>query len=155
LIRDWLRYPELVFLDRFDLVVPTLFAAGLLALGHFLGPAFHTSGLRLLTWGFFISTVLLYHSTFTINSLAHRFGRRRFETKDDSRNNFWLALLTLGEGWHNNHHFYSHSVRQGFRWWEIDITYYVLKSFSHLGLIRDMKQPPSHLLVAGAGVAES
>ena len=81
----------------------------------------------MLVWGFFVSTVVLYHATFTINSLAHRFGTRRYATRDDSRNNCWLALLTFGEGWHNNHHHYPASARQGFYWWEIDLTYYGLR----------------------------
>ena len=89
----------------------------------------------MLVWGFFVSTVVLFHATVTINSLAHRFGSRRFETRDDSRNNLWLALLTFGEGWHNNHHFFPGSVRQGFRWWEVDLTYYGLRLLAALGLV--------------------
>ena len=92
-----------------------------------------TSGGQLLVWGFFVSTVVLFHATVTINSLAHRFGTRRFATRDDSRNNLWLALLTFGEGWHNNHHFFPGSARQGFRWWEIDLTYYGLRLLAVLG----------------------
>ncbi|MFC1778529.1 fatty acid desaturase, partial [Pseudomonadota bacterium] len=101
-----------------------------------------TNGPQLLIWGFFISTVFLYHATFTINSLAHRWGRRRYKTRDDSRNNFWLALLTLGEGWHNNHHHYPLSARQGFYWWEIDVTWYFLKFLSSIGLVWDLKPVP-------------
>ena len=96
----------------------------------------------MLVWGFFVSTVLLYHGTFTINSLAHRWGKRRYATADNSRNNFWLALLTLGEGWHNNHHHYPVSVKQGFYWWEIDMTYYSLRFMAMLGLVWDLKPVP-------------
>ena len=93
----------------------------------------------MLIWGFFISTVLCWHATYTINSLSHLFGRQRYRTGDTSRNNWFLALLTLGEGWHNNHHYYPSAARQGFYWWEYDITYYLLKLMSWLGLIWDLK----------------
>jgi stearoyl-CoA desaturase (delta-9 desaturase) len=100
----------------------------------------------MLVWGFFVSTVLLYHGTYTINSLAHRFGRRRFATRDSSRNNFWLSLVTLGEGWHNNHHHYPATARQGFYWWELDPTWYALIALSWTGLIRDLRPVPSAVL---------
>ncbi len=100
----------------------------------------------MLVWGFVISTVICYHATYTINSLAHRWGSRRFETGDDSRNNLWLALLTLGEGWHNNHHHYPAAARQGFYWWEIDLTYYGLVVLKWCGLIWDLKPVPEHAL---------
>ena len=138
-------YPELRYLDRFHQVTPILLAVLLFILGRFLqqyAPQLGTNGLQMLIWGFFISTTLLYHSTFTINSLAHVFGSRRFDTKDDSRNNFFLALITLGEGWHNNHHYYPASARQGFYWWEIDITLYLLKILSWVGIVWDLKSPP-------------
>jgi stearoyl-CoA desaturase (delta-9 desaturase) len=95
--------------------------------------------------GFFLSTVLVYHATFCINSLAHVHGRTRYVTGDDSRNNWLLALFTMGEGWHNNHHAYQSSVRQGFRWWEIDATFYILKALSWLGLVWDLKTPPKEV----------
>jgi stearoyl-CoA desaturase (delta-9 desaturase) len=98
--------------------------------------------LLLFVWGFFISTVFLLHATFCINSLAHVLGKKRFATKDDSRNNLFLALLTLGEGWHNNHHRYAFSARQGFLWWEIDVSYYLLKMLSWTGLIWDLRPVP-------------
>jgi len=119
---------------------------GLGAMLEYLWPALHTSGAQMLIWGFFISTVVLLHGTFTINSLAHTFGRRRYETGDDSRNSMTLALLTLGEGWHNNHHHYPAAARQGFFWWEIDITYYVLKAFEAVGIIWDLRPVPEHVL---------
>ena len=100
----------------------------------------------MLIWGFFISTVVLAHGTFTINSLAHVFGRRRYETNDDSRNSFTLAMVTLGEGWHNNHHHYPAAARNGFFWWEIDITYYALKVLEYCGIIWDLRKVPAELL---------
>ncbi len=139
-IPDLARYPELRWLDRFDVLVPV-------RTGH--RPVSRSRGrpAELLVWGFFISTVVLFHATVTINSLAHRFGSRRFETRDDSRNNLWLALLTFGEGWHNNHHFCPGSVRQGFRWWEVDLTYYGLRLLQLLGLVHALKPVPSHVML--------
>lgn len=148
-VPDLARYPELRWLDRFDVTVPLAMAVGLYALGEILervAPGLGTSGPQLLVWGFFISTVVLFHATVTINSLAHRFGSRRFDTADDSRNNLWLALLTFGEGWHNNHHFYAGSARQGFRWWEIDLTWYGLRLLAALGLVHDLKPVPAWVL---------
>ena len=146
-----LQYPELRFLDRYDALVPLLFALTLYgareALAHF-APALQTSGWQMVVWGFCLSTVVLYHATFTINSLTHRFGRRRYATRDDSRNNLWLALLTFGEGWHNNHHHFPGSVRQGFFWWEIDMTYYGLRLLAALGIIWDLKEVPAAMLHA-------
>ncbi len=96
--------------------------------------------------GFCWSTVALWHATFSINSLAHLYGRRRYVTGDHSRNNWVLALLTLGEGWHNNHHAYPASARQGFRWWEYDATYYVLCALSWVGLVWDLHLPPQAVI---------
>lgn len=152
---DWSRipdlagYPELRWLDRYDTAVPVLLAAALYAFGEGLerfAPGLDTNGPQLLVWGFFVSTVVLFHATVTINSLAHRFGRRRFDTRDDSRNNLWLALLTFGEGWHNNHHFFPGTARQGFRWWEIDLTWYGLRLLALFGLVRDLKPVPAWVL---------
>jgi len=148
-IPDLARFPELRWLDRFDLVIPVVYAAGMFALGALLNrlaPGLGTSGAQMLVWGYFISTVVLIHVTLTINSLAHRFGSRRFDTPDRSRNNPWLALLTLGEGWHNNHHHFPGSARQGFYWWELDISFLVLKAMSWVGLVRDLKPVPGGLL---------
>ena len=148
-VPDLARFPELRWLDRYDVAVPAAMAVGLYALGALLerfAPTLGTSGLQLVVWGFFVSTVVLFHATVTINSLSHRFGRRRFPTRDDSRNNWWLALLTFGEGWHNNHHFYSSSARQGFRWWEIDLTWYGLRMLQAFGLVRDLKPVPAWVL---------
>jgi stearoyl-CoA desaturase (delta-9 desaturase) len=150
-VRDLLRYPELRWLDRFDILVPFVLAVGLLVLGKVLEarwPSLGTSGGQMLVWGFFISTVACYHGTYTINSLCHVWGRRRYKTDDDSRNNLLLAIITLGEGWHNNHHRYPMSARQGFYWWEIDLTYYGLRLLAALGLIRDLKPVPAAIRAA-------
>ena len=136
LIADFMVYPELRFLNRFYLLPPVLLALTVLLLG----------GWSALITGFFLSTVLLFHGTYTINSLAHVFGRRRYVTTDTSRNSLILALVTLGEGWHNNHHYYRSSSRQGFFWWEIDITYYGLNMLRWIGMVKDLRQPPQALL---------
>ena len=144
-IKDLARFPELVFLNRFDMLLPLCFAIFTYGLGAVLGrvwPASGTSGAQMLVWGFFISTIVLLHATLCINSLAHTFGRRRYATDDDSRNSLALALVTLGEGWHNNHHHCMTAARQGFYWWEIDVTYYVLKALSWTGLIWDLRGVP-------------
>jgi len=145
-VKDLLKYPELRLLDRFDVAVPAALGAGVFLLGVVLrhvAPALGTSGWQMLVWGFFMSTVAVYHGTYTINSLSHVFGRQRYRTGDQSRNNPWLALITLGEGWHNNHHHYPASVRQGFYWWELDITFYLLKLLSYSGLIWDLRPVPA------------
>ena len=151
-IKDLAKFPELVFLNRFDMVVPILFAGGLYGLGALLQHQFgvNTSGGQLFVWGFFVSTVFLLHGTLMINSLAHVFGNRRFETGDQSRNSLLLAFITLGEGWHNNHHRFMNSVRQGFYWWEIDITFYILKLFSWLGIIWDLRPVPAQIYAEAA-----
>jgi len=131
-IADFARYPELVWLDRLPYLPPAVL--GLLI--------WLVAGWPGLVVGFCWSTVLVWHATFAINSLAHVVGRQRYVTGDDSRNNWWLAILTLGEGWHNNHHAFQSSVRQGFRWWEYDPTFYVLKLLSWLGVIWDLQRPP-------------
>ena len=151
LVADLARYPELRFLDRYDALVPLLLALSLYAAGEWCAvyvPALATSGAQLVVWGFCISTVVLYQATFTINSLAHRFGWRRYATRDGSRNNLWLALLTFGEGWHNNHHHFPGAARQGFYWWEIDLTYCGLRLLEALGIIRDLRVVPPRLLGA-------
>ena len=151
-VKDWVKFPELVWLDRFDKVVPILLSVALFALGEMLArtsPHLGTSGAQLVIWGFFISTVVLFHGTCTINSLSHLFGWRRYDTKDTSRNNPILAIITLGEGWHNNHHHYPISTRQGFFWWEYDITYYLLVVMSWLGIIKDLRPVPEQVRRSG------
>lgn len=135
-IKDFAAYPELRWLNRYFLVPPVLMAVGLVLIG----------GWSAFVWGFLVSTTLLWHGTFCVNSLAHLFGRRRYATSDDSRNSFLIALITLGEGWHNNHHHYQRSERQGFFWWELDVTHVVLTGLSWLGLVSDLHGPPAHVL---------
>jgi stearoyl-CoA desaturase (Delta-9 desaturase) len=128
-IPDFARYPELLWLNRFHWVPAVVFALAVLLAG----------GWDAFFWGFALSTVVLYHGTFTINSLCHLIGSKRFATGDESRNNFVLALITMGEGWHNNHHYSPGACRQGLRWWEIDVTYYILVILSWLGIARDLR----------------
>lgn len=147
LIPDFAKYPELRWLDKFDLVPPLLLAFALYGFGEllaFCGAA--TTGLQMLIWGMFVSTVAVYHVTYLVNSATHIIGRRRYQTKDDSKNSMIVALLTFGEGWHNNHHYYPNSVRQGFFWWEIDITWYVLKMMAGLGLVWELRPVPQRIL---------
>jgi len=143
-IRDFEKYPELVWLNKYHLIPTIVLGVAVLAL-------FGWSGLLI---GFFLSQVLSWHSTYFINSLCHVWGSRRFDTGDTSRNNLWLALLTLGEGWHNNHHHYMNSCRQGFYWWEVDVTYYVLKALSWVGLVWKIKEPPARVLEEGRRLDE-
>jgi stearoyl-CoA desaturase (Delta-9 desaturase) len=135
-VADLACYPELMWLHRFELVPAVALGALCLLIGGWSG----------LIVGFFWSTVLVYHATFCINSLAHVRGSKRYVTGDDSRNNLLLAIFTMGEGWHNNHHACQRSVRQGFRWWEIDPTFYILKAAARLGLVWDLKAPPAELV---------
>jgi stearoyl-CoA desaturase (delta-9 desaturase) len=135
-VKDLARFPELRWLNTYYYVPAVAMAVGLFLAG----------GWWALYWGFFVSTTLLWHGTFTINSLTHVFGSRRYATTDNSKNNLWLALITLGEGWHNNHHYYQRATNQGFFWWEIDVTFYVLKVLSWVGLVWDLHTPPKHVL---------
>ncbi|MBA5868726.1 MAG: acyl-CoA desaturase [Nitrospira sp. CR2.1] len=147
-IGDFAKFPELRFLDRFDTLVPTICGFGMFGLGNLLetyAPGLDTNGPQMLIWGFFVSTVALLHGTCTINSLSHVYGSQRYKTGDDSKNNFILAMITLGEGWHNNHHYYAASTRQGFYWWEIDITYYMLRAMQAVGLVWDIREVPVHV----------
>ena len=144
-IKDFSSYPELRWIDKYEFIPPITLAAITLIVGLAIEkyfPAWEVTASQIVVWGFFVSTIILYHATYTINSLAHKFGTRRFQTTDESRNNIFLALLTLGEGWHNNHHFYSGCARQGFAWWELDISYYLLKIMSYFGLVWDLKPIP-------------
>jgi len=135
-IKDFAKYPELRWIDKYYLVPPTVLGVA----------CFVAGGWSALVVGFFLSTVLTYHGTFVINSLAHVFGRRRYATTDTSRNSLLLALITLGEGWHNNHHHYQSTANQGFFWWEIDISYYALRALNLVGLVHDLRTPPRHIL---------
>jgi stearoyl-CoA desaturase (delta-9 desaturase) len=145
-VGDLARYRELVWLDNWNLV--PVFSLALLLLLFF--------GWRGVVWGFCVNTILIWHAIHAIGSFGHRFGGyRRFVTTDNSRNKWFIALILLGEGWHNNHHFYPSSARQGFVWWEIDTAYYVLKLMSWTGLIWDLRLPPKHLIHGGRLVAQS
>ena len=139
-VPDLVKYPELRFLNHRSMAMVPTIALALAFL--FIG------GGHALVWGYFVSTVLLWHGSFSVNSLAHVFGSQRYNTGDQSRNNWLLALLTTGEGWHNNHHHYQSSVRQGFRWWEIDVTYYLLRLLALTGLIWDLREPPARVVDA-------
>jgi stearoyl-CoA desaturase (delta-9 desaturase) len=146
LVKDLAKYPELVFLNRFDVIGPLLLLAGLYGLGAALEawvPSSGTSGAQMVVWGFFLSTTVLFHATCAVNSLAHTMGNKRFDNGDDSRNSFLLAIFTLGEGWHNNHHHYQASARQGFYWWEIDISYYLIRLMGLCRLVWDIKAVPA------------
>lgn len=142
-IKDFAKYPELVWLNRFHLVPP-------LAVG---GLVWWLGGTAAFVWAGLVGTVALWHGTFTINSLCHVFGRRRFATSDTSKNSLILALITLGEGWHNNHHFFPGSTRQGFYWWEIDITYYSLKFLELFRIVWDVRGVPKRVLERGRQAA--
>ena len=151
-IPDLKKYPELVFLNRFDQIVPFIYGLIMISTGfilEILAPSLNVTMWQFFIWTFFISTTVLLHGTLFINSLAHVWGKRRYETKDDSRNSFLLSVITLGEGWHNNHHRYPHSARQGFHAAEIDFTYYGLKTLSWMGLIWDLKPVPSKIKEEG------
>jgi len=139
-LRDFTRYPELRFIDRFSWLPVAVFGA----------VTFLAGGLGALLWVFALATVASFHATLFINSLAHGPTRRprRYDTADSSRNSLWLALLTLGEGWHNNHHRFMSVTRQGFRWWEIDVTYYILEALSLVGVVRSLRQPPASARLA-------
>jgi stearoyl-CoA desaturase (delta-9 desaturase) len=130
-ISDMARYPELRWLNKYHVVPGVVLGFSLFFIG----------GWEALVYGLFVSTSVLWHGTFTINSLSHMWGRRRYTTTDDSKNNPVLAIITMGEGWHNNHHYYPRSVRQGFEWWQIDMTYYILRALAAVGLVWDLHVP--------------
>jgi stearoyl-CoA desaturase (delta-9 desaturase) len=134
-VKDLVRYPELRWLDRYGVVVPVIFAAVLFGVG----------GLPALLWGFFVPVVVAWHVTFSINSVAHVLGSRSYPTADDSRNNPLLAILTLGEGWHNNHHFYPTTANQGWFWWEVDVSYALLRALAAVGVVWDLRTPPARV----------
>lgn len=146
---DWKKFPELIIIDRLCYPLVGVFFILLWSIGSIanaLFPSLHTSGFSCFFWAGLVSTTLLYHATFSVNSLCHIFGYRTYNTPDTSTN-FWpIGILALGEGWHNNHHHYSASTRQGFKFWEIDISYMIIKSLSFFGIIWDIKRPPNHIL---------
>jgi stearoyl-CoA desaturase (delta-9 desaturase) len=143
-VRDWQRFPELCWMDRRRWVPPLAVIAALGALGAWLGSGTTGMGagaMHMIAWGYFLPTAVCYQVTFCVNSIAHRFGRRRYETGDDSRNIFWLALLTNGEGWHNNHHRFPSSEKHSNAWWEIDLTHYILRILAALGVVWGIRTP--------------
>ena len=148
-IKDFAKYPELVWLNRFYILPPIVLGILVFLLGGYVNggsmATVFTHGWSTLVVGFALSTVILYHGTFSINSLMHKFGKPRYDTGDESKNSLWLALVTLGEGWHNNHHYYTSTARQGFYWWEIDLTYYILKMLSWVRIIWDIREVPPHI----------
>ena len=151
LVKDLVKFRELRILEEYNVVPPILLAVACFFFGSWLEhayPMLGTNGLQMLTWGFFISTVLLYHGTFCINSFTHLIGKRRFPSTDSSKNHWLLALITLGEGWHNNHHYYPGSERQGFYWWEIDVSHYILVVLSWFGLVWNLRTPPARVYAA-------
>ncbi|MBC7840092.1 MAG: acyl-CoA desaturase [Nitrospiraceae bacterium] len=143
LVRDFRQYPEICFLNRFYFIPPLVYALLIYSLWGFPG----------LIWGFFISTTALYHCTFFINSLTHMIGRVRYKSNDGSKNSFLLAVLCCGEGWHNNHHHYQLAAKQGWFWWEVDLSYYILSFLSWFGIVWDLRVPPEHIK-AGTIAAE-
>jgi len=143
-VKDLEKYPELRWLNKWHLVPPVALAVALFAIG----------GWSYLIWGFFVSTVLLWHGTFLVNSLNHLWGTRRYATTDTSRNNALIAVLTMGEGWHNNHHHYMASANQGFYWWEIDGSFYLIRAFQMLGLVWDVRTAPKKIVDGTIRAAE-
>lgn len=154
LVRDLLKFPEIVWLEKYNLVPPVILAVlvfgfGVLCSTYF--PSLGTNGTQMLVWGFFLSTTLLYHGTFLVNSAAHLIGNKRFKTDDDSRNSLLIALFTLGEGWHNNHHRYPGAERQGMYWYELDISHYILRTLSFFGIVWDLRVHPERLYTEAEG----
>jgi stearoyl-CoA desaturase (Delta-9 desaturase) len=142
-VKDLTKFPELVWIDKNHFVPPLTLAV----------ITFLIDGLSGFLWGFCVSTVILYHTTFAINSFCHLLGKRRYETGESSRNSLILAILTLGEGWHNNHHYYQYCARQGFFWWEIDPTYYVIRFLKLIGIVHSIAEPSQHVIDGKGGEA--
>jgi stearoyl-CoA desaturase (delta-9 desaturase) len=153
------RLPEMRLLQQYSYVVSLVYALLLYLLGvvwRGLDPAAGVSGAQLVVWGSVLSTVCVYHITLCVGSIAHLYGTRPFPTRDDSRNNVILAFLLLGDGWHNNHHYCPSSARMGFRWWEFDPNYAILRLLERIGIVWDLKAPPRGAIqkrrpVGGAG----
>ena len=148
-VKEFAKYPELMWLNRHPYAPAFVFACLLLGLGALLNhlrPNWGVSGWQFVFYGFFLSTVVVYHVTFCINSVAHLYGTKRYDIDDDSRNNWLLGILAMGEGWHNNHHRYAVCARQGFRWWEIDLSYMLLRVLQWMGLVWDIREPPKSVL---------
>ena len=152
-IRDFAKFPELMFITKYDIVIPALFALLCYGIGwswpllfpDATGP-WALTGWQMIAYSFFASTFCLYHATFCVNSVAHLWGTRPYKTTDTSRNNALISLLVMGEGWHNNHHHYQSAAKNGFLWWQFDPTYWVLKVLSWVGLVWDLKEVPRHII---------
>ncbi|MEK9773432.1 MAG: fatty acid desaturase [Opitutae bacterium] len=144
-IPDWVKYKELRFINRYDWIAVILLALGCFLLGEWAVFEAWTgmNGVSMLAWGFFLPTVLLYHATFSVNSLTHMFGKKKYETGDESRNNWFVSVITFGEGWHNNHHFFPGAARQGFSPGEFDPTYYALRIMALFGLVSNLRPVPA------------
>ena len=143
-IKDWVKYPEIIWLDKHAHESFALYLVGIFILGgciNYFYPALETSGLTFVFWGGILSTVMLYHTTFSVNSICHIFGSRDYQTTDNSRNNWLVALITFGEGWHNNHHKFAYSIRNNLKFWQIDITYMILCILKKFRIVWDFKQP--------------
>ena len=156
-VKDLTKYPELKWINKNHGIAPFILAVAIFFFGVLLehvAPGLHTNGMQMIFWGFFASTTILYHGTFCINSLAHMIGSKRFETGEESKNSLILSLITMGEGWHNNHHRYPYSERQGIYWWEIDMSHYILKVFSWFGLVWDIKLHPEEIYAEASGKKE-
>ncbi|GMV99365.1 MAG: stearoyl-CoA 9-desaturase [Candidatus Hydrogenedentota bacterium] len=137
--KDLQRDAAVRFFDKSFLLINILFAAGLYGAGYLIaGPAFGTS---LLVWGFFLRIVLCWHGTWLVNSATHLWGYSNYTTDDNSKNNWWVALLSFGEGWHNNHHADQRSAAHGHKWWEFDLTYVTIRLLEKLGLAWDVVVP--------------
>ena len=134
-IRDFSKDREIAWLERFYFFPPLLLAIALYLAG----------GFPWVVWGFCLPTMTLAHATFAINTINHLSGSRRFETRDESRNNAFTAFFAAGEGWHNNHHRYQRAARNGFYWWEFDPTWYVIRAMAAVGLVWDIQAVPERI----------
>ncbi|MFG0329023.1 MAG: acyl-CoA desaturase [Phycisphaerales bacterium] len=157
-VKDLWRYPELRVLDRLYWIPPLILWTLFGAVGFWYGAATGANpwlwAAALVIWGPIVGTVAAWHGTFAINSITHLWGRRRYKTDDESRNNAFVAFLNMGEGWHNNHHYYPYSANSGFYWWEFDPVYYVIVVFEKLGLVWDVKRAPKRVIVGRGRRAE-
>lgn len=141
---DFARFPEIKWLNKNYSLLIVIQGALFFLLGELLSnyfPSLGTSGAQVFVWGFLLATVWTWHVTFSINSVCHLFGKKRYKSADESRNNWLFGILAFGEGWHNNHHKFGWSARNGFYWYEWDPTYYLLKTLEKLGIVWDLKIP--------------
>ncbi len=133
---DLIRDKGMIFIEKTHILWTVLLAAGLYAWG----------GWSFVVWGIAVRLVAVYHCTWFVNSAAHIWGYQTYKSNDDSTNLWWVALLTYGEGWHNNHHAFQYSARHGLKWWEFDSTYLMIQVMEKLGLATAVKIPPARLL---------